>query len=110
MRTWVHRLTQKDIENKTAICDYCGPVTIQNKGTWRCANAIRAIKRKVSSEDYGVPPNNCEVCGDKGRICWDHDHKTGKFRGWLCDKCNITLGQARDDPVLLRKLADYLEK
>lgn len=61
-----------------------------------------------------VRPTHCEVCGQpeqaKGRgLSFDHDHATGKFRGWLCSGCNCSLGYAKDSPVVLRKLADYLE-
>lgn len=35
----------------------------------------------------------CEICGlDKPLHC-DHDHSTGKIRGWLCIGCNTALGK-----------------
>lgn len=43
-------------------------------------------------------------------LCVDHNHKTGKVRGLLCSKCNSCLGQAGDNPEVLRSLANYLEK
>lgn len=56
-------------------------------------------------------PSECEVCGaENERIVYDHDHNTGAARGWLCDRCNHALGHARDNPALLRALADYLER
>ncbi|MFI5397590.1 MAG: endonuclease domain-containing protein [Candidatus Binatia bacterium] len=51
----------------------------------------------------------CAICGGTHRICLDHDHKTGAFRGWLCNACNRALGMLKDDPAILRRAADYIE-
>ena len=59
--------------------------------------------------------NKCAVCRqeltykDHGYAV-DHDHKTGKIRGLLCFRCNRSIGQFEDDPMLLRAAADYLER
>ena len=57
-------------------------------------------------------PKICEVCFSfKGRgkdIHFDHDHKTGKFRGWICVNCNHVLGAVCDDVKILKALIDYL--
>lgn len=39
----------------------------------------------------------------------DHCHKTMKFRGILCRKCNNGLGMFNDDPARLRRAARYLK-
>lgn len=56
-------------------------------------------------------PSVCDICGPAaiGRIVFDHSHAHGHFRGWLCDRCNKVLGLMKDDPALLRSLAQYLE-
>lgn len=75
----------------------------------------RAIKRAgVDASTVPAMPLFCEACGSRathGRnFHLDHDHGTGKFRGWLCHGCNTALGGARDMPEILRKLATYLEQ
>jgi hypothetical protein len=57
----------------------------------------------------------CAVCGvDKpgSKKGWhiDHCHDTKKVRGILCHHCNVAAGSAKDDPVRLRAIADYLER
>lgn len=56
-------------------------------------------------------PTECDICGPVavGPIVFDHSHAHGHFRGWLCDRCNKVLGLMKDDPALLRSLAQYLE-
>ena len=35
----------------------------------------------------------CEICGKVYKtLDYDHDHKTGLHRGWLCRWCNLKLG------------------
>lgn len=68
---------------------------------------------------YGLKPEDipdaCQLCGTKGsntrqEICVDHCHTSGRVRGFLCHDCNLAIGKAQDDPNLLRRMADYLEK
>ena len=54
-------------------------------------------------------PEQCEVCGSLGTICFDHCHATGKFRGWICKRCNFALGLVKDNRETLLALAKYLE-
>ena len=55
-------------------------------------------------------PVICEACGNANdQIVFDHCHKHGHFRGWICELCNKVLGFAKDDINRLRKLVAYLE-
>jgi hypothetical protein len=61
----------------------------------------------------------CEICGDPTpsiptyktpSLAFDHNHRTGLFRGFLCRPCNAAIGLLKDSPKLLRKAALYLER
>lgn len=56
----------------------------------------------------------CAICGteDWGRPSpsIDHDHKTGKVRALLCNRCNRVLGLAEESAVLLEKMSKYIIK
>ena len=54
-------------------------------------------------------PEQCELCGSIGVICYDHNHKTGEFRGWICQRCNLTLGFVKDNSELLFAMIDYIK-
>ena len=50
----------------------------------------------------------CTICGSNSDLVVDHDHKTNKIRGMLCNRCNQGLGQFKDDPMLLEMARIYL--
>jgi len=55
--------------------------------------------------------SRCAIClikQDNRRFSVDHDHKTGKIRGLLCNKCNLGLGNFRDSKTILEQAIKYL--
>lgn len=52
--------------------------------------------------------HECVICGSNETLVVDHDHRSGKIRGMLCNHCNRGLGHFRDDPTLLEFAAQYL--
>lgn len=77
----------------------------------------KASVYKISVEDqrmlfYGQG-GRCAICGlefdiDRSDAQIDHDHETGKVRGFLCGSCNRMLGHAKDDLRRLRNAQQYL--
>ena len=70
-------------------------------------------RKKLLPEPTRPEPEFCECCGKPPggkykHLCLDHDHKTGKFRGWLCHSCNLTLGKICDSIPVLENLIRYL--
>jgi len=52
----------------------------------------------------------CDLpCKTKSRLCVDHDHQTGAVRGLLCRRCNRTLGQLEENPILIERLLKYIQ-
>lgn len=75
-------------------------------------------KYNIDLNDYNEILKNqnncCAICKNPQSdfiksLAVDHDHKTGRIRALLCEKCNVGLGSFRDNPELLRKAADYIE-
>ena len=53
-----------------------------------------------------APTGICDLCGTTSKLVLDHDHENGTFRGWLCNGCNVGLGQLGDNATgLIRALA-----
>lgn len=67
-------------------------------------------QRKAEREAAtGAKPIVCDACKRAAVLVWDHCHVSEKFRGWICNRCNLALGQVKDDPEVLRALIAYLE-
>jgi hypothetical protein len=71
----------------------------------------------IAIEEYNLlfqkQNGKCAICNNTQldrRLAVDHDHKTGKIRGLLCQKCNTALGRFEDNSELLKRAIQYLEE
>jgi hypothetical protein len=70
----------------------------------------------MSLQDYAKmlagQHGKCRIChaAFSRTPCRDHDHDSGELRGLLCRRCNLGLGHFDDNPLWLRRAADYLER
>jgi hypothetical protein len=80
----------------------------------RVQEAFRPKKRsrKYLPTPTRSEPKLCECCKRKP-IDWmvlDHCHSTNKFRGWLCNNCNLGFGHFGDTIAGLEKAIAYLRR
>lgn len=77
----------------------------------RRSEAYRLRQEAKKTAIAGRPRSNyCEICASEERTVFDHSHRKGHFRGWICDRCNKILGLVRDDKSYLKALIIYLEQ
>jgi hypothetical protein len=87
----------------------------------QCANKLTSDRKYLRKTSPAIPPNYiCPICekeeknliGRGGKknpaFVLDHDHTTKKFRGYLCQSCNIALG-AFGTETLLKNALNYLK-
>lgn len=73
---------------------------------WESSNEIRHYR---DDAEIFRKPESCEICQlEVEKLCFDHDHKTGEFRGWLCQRCNKSIGKFEDNPELIKKAVEYI--
>jgi len=124
---------RRNIVNGLKICSLCGkskPLVEFHKSEWnldgydhrcRSCNLLRRLHKTIASHGLTWDDHQamlaqqhfaCLIClrsQDEVSLGIDHDHVTGKVRGLLCRACNSALGQFRDDAVVLRRAADYVD-
>ena len=67
-----------------------------------CKDCQRSLANDLNNVKKIAPnrPQTCDCCGKipPNNRNWqlDHDHKAGKFAGWLCKDCNVGIGKLGD--------------
>lgn len=60
--------------------------------------------------DREIQKGKCKICNVKTKLHCDHDHVTGKYRGAICNKCNVAIAFMNDDIGVLKAAIQYLER
>lgn len=100
MGKWVHRLSNLDIEARTAYCASCGPITVQRirEGKYGCARAKNRRSTARKRPYTKSKKKTCERCGfvpeDSCQLEVDHidgNHKNNDLGNLqtLCANCHV---------------------
>lgn len=72
------------------------------------------LKYGITQEDYNKllkrQKHKCAICKEARRLQVDHNHKSKKVRGLLCQRCNSLVGFVDKYPHLLNKAIKYVDK
>ena len=104
--------------------------------SYRCTECVATGVRKTVNKDkrrnydlnrnYGIDNDMylqmlseqngcCKICNiseeeNKSKLHVDHNHKTGKVRGLLCSRCNTAIGKFKEDPEIIKRAIEYIER
>ncbi|MEF2052973.1 endonuclease VII domain-containing protein [Pseudomonas aeruginosa] len=95
-----NRASTKDAHSKASLKHYLRK---------RYGMTVEQYEQMSAAQDH-----KCAICHNPEtqhrRLAVDHCHATGRVRALLCQSCNTALGKLRDDPSLMRRAAEYIER
>ncbi len=106
-----HRRTYKS--GTVGLQSRCKPCQTNVRREYYKPNEKTRQRLKISNEFYEelMSNDNCAICGcTMTKKCIDHDHKTKKIRGVLCNNCNTALGLFKDNQKVMKDAIQYLEQ
>jgi protein-arginine kinase activator protein McsA len=102
------------------VCEHCGDgyKPIGNTQRW-CKTCVPDNKSRAIMQRYGLSKRGylelidstngkCPICNRHPATVVDHDHRTNKVRGFICQHCNTALNLIEDRKALDRAIL-YLE-
>jgi len=103
---WLERKRKYYAKNRFVVPLKRVNATSVREGYAACIATVEEIKSAFTGKCFvcGIPETECNQ-----RLHLDHCHKTGRFRGWLCGRCNRVAGHIDDAPEIALALAMYLE-
>ena len=109
---WYHSVNKEERNRKAKEKRDADPDKQKNRKLLQKFGITLEQYKDMLTEQNGL----CKICGNpeiiEGRgLAVDHNHVTGKVRGLLCFKCNVTIGHIEKTGIeVLHKMLAYLEK
>lgn len=136
---WDEKLYEPVNLNDVIVCKGCDQKSIKSSFTrleivnasYSCKKCKASHTNRYQLKKFGLDEeqyykilsfqnNCCAICktdtghysknNKKCRLAVDHDHKTGKVRGLLCNSCNRALGLLKDSAINLQNAIVYLKE
>ena len=95
-------------KNNISFTDNFEQMRAQHQARWKRLGIIYTEEQLIRH----ITITECDFCGNDLQVyrAMDHDHSTGRYRGTLCRKCNVGLGQLSDDlTTLIERATAYKE-
>lgn len=117
--------SEQVLNGDTQVCKICSkekhvslfPKHIQFKTKLdnRCKACIKKqskLRDDLKKRWEHLKTNVCDCCGQEHHktLVLDHDHNTLRFRGWICEDCNLGLGKLGDNIEGVEKALEYLKR
>lgn len=102
------------------VCSKCDQLKELQSKAWAKANpdSRRSTRLKFNygidlskyEELFDLQGGCCKICQKhrsvfSSNLSVDHDHKTGKVRGLLCNPCNQAMGLLKEDYMAIKRAA-----
>ena len=93
-----------------------------HRGTCKACSLVynRTVRYGITEEQFNTmyreQDGHCFLCNIaeedsiRGILMVDHCHKTGKIRALLCHACNTALGLFKDNPEVMLKAYNFLQR
>lgn len=108
------RHDKRSSDGRASNCKQCHEaISRESRERYGDARHYRMVRRyRISALEVEemIPAQGglCASCGERPAEQVDHDHKTGRVRGILCDGCNGGIALFDEDIDLLMRAAAYL--
>jgi hypothetical protein len=85
------------------------PSIVKNNDLARYRISLAEFDKLLKSQN-SVCAICLKFCSTGKNLGVDHDHRTGKVRGLLCQTCNSAIGMVKESLELIDKMKSYLLK
>lgn len=104
--------------NRNYICNSCAKIRrskTKDLAVDKRFKKVYGISLIKYNEMLDSQNNSCAICLKnkdkfKKRLVVDHDHVSGKVRGLLCFRCNVSIGSFDDNVETIQRSIEYLNK